>query len=228
LSASGCAGGILKWYDAATGGTQVGTGSPFTTPSISSTTSYWVSCTSAAGCEGPRTQVTATIVPFPNANISGSNSFCTGGSTVLTANPTGATSYQWQLNGSNISPGQGGTSNPYTAAQAGSFTVTVTSNGCTATSPAFVVTINPLPTAVISGTTTICSGSPATISVALTGTAPWSVTYTNGTTPVTVNGIISSPYTFSVSPTTTTTYTLTAVNDANCTGYFLRQCYCNG
>lgn len=42
LAATGSAGATLNWYDAITGGTNVGTGSPFNTPSISSTTTYYV------------------------------------------------------------------------------------------------------------------------------------------------------------------------------------------
>jgi trimeric autotransporter adhesin len=55
-----------NWYNAATGGTIVGTGTSFTTPAITATTSYWVEQTNGT-CTGARTQVTVTVLQ-PLAN----------------------------------------------------------------------------------------------------------------------------------------------------------------
>src|SRR5207247_122016 len=52
LTASGCTGGTLKGSNVSINGQQVATGGNFTTPALSATTTYYVSCTSAAGCEG--------------------------------------------------------------------------------------------------------------------------------------------------------------------------------
>lgn len=72
------------------------------------------------------------------------------------------------------------------------------------------------PTSVISGTGSTCSGSSIPMSITFTGTAPWTFTYTDGTTPVTVTGNTTNPYVFNVSPSIPTNYTLTALSDASC------------
>jgi len=65
----------------------------------------------------------------------------------------------------------------------------------------------------VSGSTSVCSGSPATLSVALVGTGPWTLTWSDG---FVQSGVSTSPATRSVSPTSTTTYTLTSVSNATC------------
>ena len=69
LTASGCAGGTLKWYATATSTTVLVTGSTYTTPSITQTTSYFVSCTNVNGCESKRAEVKATINPNPTVTV---------------------------------------------------------------------------------------------------------------------------------------------------------------
>jgi hypothetical protein len=45
LGATASSGATLNWYSAASGGTSLGTGTTFTTPSITTTTNYWVDAT---------------------------------------------------------------------------------------------------------------------------------------------------------------------------------------
>ncbi len=72
------------------------------------------------------------------------------------------------------------------------------------------------PTAsVLSGTATICAGESANLSVSISGgTAPFVVTYTDGTDNFIVNNYASGSN-IPVAPTTNTTYTLVSVVDAN-------------
>ncbi|MVM35969.1 hypothetical protein GO755_38505 [Spirosoma sp. HMF4905] len=65
------------------------------------------------------------------------------------------------------------------------------------------------PIASLSGATSISTGQTTTLSVSLTGTAPYSLTV-NGSNgpPITFSGIAASPFNFTVSPGVSTTYTL--------------------
>ena len=52
LSATVPAGQTIEWFSAATGGTAVGTGATFTTPSISTTTTYYAEAkVTVGGCD---------------------------------------------------------------------------------------------------------------------------------------------------------------------------------
>jgi hypothetical protein len=83
----------------AVGGTVLGTGSPFTTPSITTTTTFYVSCTTAAGCEGPRTAVIATVNTLGTVTANATPTTCglNNGSITITA-PLGA-DITYSLNG---------------------------------------------------------------------------------------------------------------------------------
>ncbi len=101
-------------------------------PSV--TTIYTVIVTAANGCTGMESvTVTADNTP-PTASISGLNSFCAGGSTVLTA--SGGTSFAWNTSETTAS---------VTVTSEGTYTVTVTNaNGCT-DEASQTVTMNPAP-----------------------------------------------------------------------------------
>ncbi len=67
LTASGGAAGQYRWYTVATGGVAIAgqTNSTFNTPSISATTSFYVSISNGT-CESARVQVTATVTTICN------------------------------------------------------------------------------------------------------------------------------------------------------------------
>ena len=100
------------------------------------------------------------INALPSVSINGNRSFCPSEGTALTANATAGSgtiaSYQWRLNGSNISNANNAT---YTANVGGEYTVVVTnSNGCSTTSGFFNIFAYAPPTASISGNASVCSG----------------------------------------------------------------------
>ncbi|WP_317898968.1 metallophosphoesterase [Aurantibacillus circumpalustris] len=130
---------------------------------------YTVIATDNNGCKNSTTQ-SVTVNSLPSVSISGSSIVCLGQTTSLTAN--GASSYLWS-NGSinatvNITP----TSNT-------TYSVTGTdANGCQNT--VFKsISINPLPTIILSGNMLICDGETATITASGANTYSWSNGITN-------------------------------------------------
>lgn len=74
----------------------------------------------------------------------------------------------------------------------------------------------PRPEVSVSGTTTIYKGQSADVTFDLTGTPPWELTYSDGTTDETVTDITSTPYIITVSPQVTTTYKAVQLSDEYC------------
>ncbi|MFZ4520110.1 MAG: hypothetical protein ACOYNC_00315 [Bacteroidales bacterium] len=97
------------------------------------------------------------------------------------------------------------------------FKVTATRGTCSSNlKVGKMIVLDELPTAVFEPPEPICEGSTANLSVLLTGTAPWSITYTtDGINPVTINGIMTSPYPIPVTPLATTTYQIISVTDSH-------------
>jgi hypothetical protein len=98
---------------------------------------------------------------------------------------------------------------------AGSYSVTASVNGCSSPPAVTGVVVNPLPTALVSGSPAGCSGAPEVIQAALTGTPPWNLTWSDG---VSQTGVTASSTMRSVAPAASSTYTVTAISDAVCQG----------
>jgi hypothetical protein len=140
-------GGTYSWYAASTGGSALATGATYS-PTISATTTYYVSFTYGASTS-TRTAVTATVAPVPSSSFTITSSVVTGGNAVTNytgGDPTTST-YTWNFNGGTIISGSG--QGPYTIqwSTAGTKNVTLTvtnSAGCSSTVTTQSVTVQQL------------------------------------------------------------------------------------
>ncbi|MGC4040203.1 MAG: choice-of-anchor D domain-containing protein [Flavobacterium sp.] len=140
--------GTIYWYTASTGGTAVGFGTNFTTPVISSTTTYYVEAVNGPCVSSPRVAVVATVI-YPEIDIQGNAVSIPDGSTaVSTANWTdfGATNTTRTFTIKNTGVGvlTLGTVT-LSGANASDFTVTTapSSSIASGSSSTFTITFNP-------------------------------------------------------------------------------------
>ncbi|HLP53377.1 MAG TPA: M43 family zinc metalloprotease [Fluviicola sp.] len=129
--------------------------------------------------------VTVNATPAtPTISAGGPTTFCSGGSVVLTS--SSATGNVWST---------GATTQSITVSTSGTYTVAVTSGGCTsATSAGTTVTVNPTPSAPTitpGGPTTFCSGG----NVVLTSSAASGNTWSTGATTQSITVPTSGTYT---------------------------------
>ena len=170
-----------------------------TTRSISATTSgtYIVTVTNAGG-QTATASIVITVNPLPTVTASANpTSVCVGDPSVLTA--SGGTTYSW----SNSVNGNTQTVRPTSTT---TYTVTATSSGGCKNTASVVVNVNPLPTITATASPTlICGGDTSKL------TASGGVQYTWSGGGITVSG---NPVL--VTPTVTTTYTVTGTNANGC------------
>lgn len=204
-------GGTYQWYDAASGGNLLFTGSSFTTPALNTTTTYYVQ-TTLSGCPSARTAVTVTVNPVPAApNVTGAT-ICAGNTATVTASGSAGT-YNWYdaaTAGTNLSSTSSYTTPSLSATT--NYYVETTVNGCTSARATVTATVNPIPAAPTIANATVCSGGTATLTPSAPGgTYTW-YAVSSGGTPLATGSSYTTP-----TLTTSTTYYAEATI-AGCTG----------
>lgn len=132
---------------------------------------YTIRVKDLSGCTADATATISQNSSVPSGTISPSAAgICSNGTQVLTA--SGGTSYQWQLNGNNIS---GATASTYTATAAGTYSVTIFNSNCSApASNNAVITQEAAPSVSISPSgANICAGGAQTFTASGSGTFQW-------------------------------------------------------
>lgn len=163
--------------------------SSFINVSPNHTTNYTVVATNTNGCVSTES-FTVNVHPYPNPAIIGESSFCQGESTTLTA--VGGNSYLWSNYEQTPS---------ISVSTPGVYVVTVSSEyGCSSTSSHTVVS-HPLPVPQITGESTFCDGSFATLNASGGISYLWS----------------SGEATPNISAYQAGTYTVTITNEQGCT-----------
>lgn len=174
------------------GGTFPSGSSIIVNPSVS--TEYTVDINGVCGST-TSASVFVTVNPLPTISASNDATICDGNSTTISA--SGGVSYSWD-NGVN------GSSQSVSPSASTTYTVTGTdANGCSNTD-AVNVTVNPTPTANAGNDIAICDGESTTLTAAGGGDYNWG------------SGFTSNPSS-TVSPATSTTYSVTVQNGFGCT-----------
>lgn len=211
LTATATGTNTLKWYDSKTATTALTSAPTPETTTVSSGKTYYVSQSTDA-CESERAEVTVVVKAKPTATISATaDSYCGETSTVkLTLSSdvdlTDAT-YAWEKDETAC-----GTTSSVTNATAGSYTCTITLDGCDYTTEAKTISQNDNPTYTITGAGSYCPESASK--------DPVVITFTKGKAPFTFTENVTGNNTSDESTYTITnpiggTYKLTALTDAN-------------
>lgn len=184
-------------------------------------TQYYKVTTSAFGCTSVDSiLVTVNPIPVSNAGADITACFTNFPGSIGTTTTSGYT-YSWSpalgLDNAAISNPTAVLNVPGTK----SYTVTTTALTCTS-KDTVVVTVNPLPTATIAGTTAVCknAASPDITFTGAAGTAPYTFTYAiNGGVNQTITTISGNSVTIAVPTTSDNTYaySLVSVQDASST-----------
>ncbi len=164
--------GTVNWYDAPTGGNLVATGTSFTTPSLTSTTTYYVEALNGV-CSSARSAVLATVNTTPTITSTTPTTRCGSGSATISATASAGTIlwYAAASGGTALSSGSNFSSN-VTATT--TYYVEATLNGCSSPRTAVVVTVNTVPTITSTTPASRCDSGTVTLqATASNGTLNW-------------------------------------------------------
>ncbi len=210
-NASGDAGITYSWQSSASSNfsagvtTIAGATSATYSPGFLSATTYYRRVATFGGVSVNSNTVTMTVKAIPTATAGNNGPVCANASLSLTS--SGGTSYAWTGPGGYTSTSQNPviSGNALTTSSAGTYTVTVTSNGCSSTASTTVsVKASPALT-VLPTSATILTGAFTTVTASGADSYSWTPS---------ANLSATNTATVTASPLTTTAYTVTGTLSA--------------
>ncbi|MFL9844685.1 Ig-like domain-containing protein [Flavobacterium rhizosphaerae] len=176
--------GILKWYDAQTGGNLIDTGNTITSPLITATTTFYAEADNNGCVSAARTPVTVTVNPLPTLSNIIENNVCVEGIVTLEITPSDGVVnwYDAQTGGNLLDTGTVFTT-PYLYTTTTYYAEALSPEGCaSAVRQAVTATVTPLPSVTVTTPVTACGESIVTLeAVSTAGTINWYDAPTGGT-----------------------------------------------
>ena len=195
--------GTLNWYAASSGGASLGTGTFFSTPSISSTTTYYVDATNGS-CISSRTAVIATINASPTITGTTPGSRCGTGIVSLGATASAGTLNWYAASSGGASLGTGTSFSTPSISTTTTYYVDVTNGGCTSSRTAVIATINVLPSLSSTMAQSTCTDNDGSINLIVSGGTPaYTYSWSNGATTEDISGLSQGSYTVTVTDSKT-------------------------
>ncbi|MGQ9847228.1 MAG: T9SS type B sorting domain-containing protein [Bacteroidales bacterium] len=194
--------GNFYWYTTSTGGSSFNTGTSYTTPVLTDTTTYYIAFFNPQ-CTGHRYPATVNVNDIPSSNFLVTNPVCSGdnGTITYSGTPISGAIYTWNFNGATATPGTG--QGPHTvsgtAGQTYNISLQVSANGCTSSTNTQSITF---PTPIITSinkTDATCGSNNGSATINISGgIPPYQVLWNTGQTTTTINNLSAGSYTVTV------------------------------
>jgi gliding motility-associated-like protein len=217
LSASGASNGEYRWYTSSTGGTALSgeVNATFSTPSVSSTTAYYVAINNGI-CESGRLPVIATINALPEVPLVTPGSVCGAGQITLGASGATNGQYRWYTDATTTISIPGEVNGIFTTPSLSSsytYYVAVNNGMCESDRTPVTANINIVPVTPLATPTDRCGMGPVTLKASggIDGQYRW---YTDGG--ITIVGEVNSQ--LSISSLEASTIHYVSLNNGLCEG----------
>jgi hypothetical protein len=178
-----CAGGSVVLTSTTGAAYQWSNGATTQSITVSASGSYSVMLLNGSCPSVSSNVINVTVNPIPataTITASGPTTFCAGGSVVLTSSVTSGNTWS-----------TGATTQSITVSTSGTYTVNVTSLGCTSPNASQTITVNPIPSAPVitaGGPTTFCAGGSVVLTSSASSGNNWSTSETTSSITVSTSG----------------------------------------
>jgi len=160
--------GTINWYTNPSGGTPIHTGTSYTTPLLTTTTTYYVDSFPSGCTYGTRTAITATINQVPTVTINPVTPICEGTTASITASTNFGTISWFDSTTSTTSIATGPTFVTPNLTTNSTYYAQANNNGCLSPRVSVLVSVNQIPN-VTDETIEICESDTLILNAGITG-----------------------------------------------------------